>query len=274
MKVVLILLSMAGTCLLGYFIEPSLRFKLTGLESKTSRRPVVEAKTPAIDLSTISPMDLPESVTLKSPLKVKDAVSGVSMTLDAGSQLKPIRIEDGKLVVSIGNSGPSFPVDAAKTDLAAVMAANDPFGAGSSDSKDSSGESVPAEKTDPFGDPIPSEEKTPPADDSDAQNTAPAPAISVDPFPTPATAAKSEPSGTVAVMKEHLRSNAVKEFSFAQVLEWKEGTSETLEGETFQTGIAVYQVTTTFGVKLTPAKALIRDDKVVRWVSTNGNEIH
>ena len=67
-------------------------------------------------------------------------------------------------------------------------------------------------------------------------------------------------------MKQHIRSGAIKEFTFEQVLGWKAEADETINGETYQTGLVRYKADTIFGVKTIEAKALIQNGKVVRWV--------
>ncbi|KAB2642549.1 MAG: hypothetical protein DVB26_02290 [Verrucomicrobia bacterium] len=70
----------------------------------------------------------------------------------------------------------------------------------------------------------------------------------------------------VEVMKAHLRSGAIKEFSFEQVQEWKAGAAEVVGGRTYQTGLARYSAETVVGAKIIEAKALIQAGKIVRWV--------
>jgi hypothetical protein len=82
--------------------------------------------------------------------------------------------------------------------------------------------------------------------------------------PEPAPAGSGDP---VAIMKASIQSGEIKQFTFDQVLEWQPGEgSETIDGESYQTGIASYKAETIFGVKTTQAKALIQGGKVVRWL--------
>lgn len=67
-------------------------------------------------------------------------------------------------------------------------------------------------------------------------------------------------------MQESIRGGQIKEFRFDQVLGWKAGADETVDGEVFQTGTVSYKAETIFGVKTIQAKALIRDGKVQRWI--------
>jgi hypothetical protein len=68
-------------------------------------------------------------------------------------------------------------------------------------------------------------------------------------------------------MKASIQAGEIKEFTFDQVLEWLPGEgAETIDGQSFQTGIASYKAETVFGVKTIQAKALIQGGKVVRWL--------
>ena len=72
----------------------------------------------------------------------------------------------------------------------------------------------------------------------------------------------------VMVMKASVSSGEVSKFSAAQVLDWQAGAgTETIDGETYQVGNVTYQAETPFGTKNLPAKALIKNGKVVRWIS-------
>jgi hypothetical protein len=70
----------------------------------------------------------------------------------------------------------------------------------------------------------------------------------------------------VVIMQESIRDGQIKEFKFEQVLGWKAGEDETVDGEPFQTGLVSYKAETIFGVKTIQAKALIQNGKVARWI--------
>ena len=69
----------------------------------------------------------------------------------------------------------------------------------------------------------------------------------------------------VKVMQTSIRNGQIKEFTYAQVLEWKAEPDETVDGEVFQAGTVTYKAETIFGVKTIQAKALIKAGKVQRW---------
>jgi hypothetical protein len=67
-------------------------------------------------------------------------------------------------------------------------------------------------------------------------------------------------------MQQSIKNGQVKEFTFDQVLEWKAGPNETVDGDSFQTGLVSYKAETIFGVKTIQAKALIKNGKALRWI--------
>lgn len=78
----------------------------------------------------------------------------------------------------------------------------------------------------------------------------------------------AQTADVVLVMKASIASGQISKFTAAQVLEWEAATSpETIDGQTYQIGNVTYQAETPFGTKNLPAKALIKDGKVVRWIS-------
>jgi hypothetical protein len=78
----------------------------------------------------------------------------------------------------------------------------------------------------------------------------------------------TQTADVVLVMKASLASGQISKFNASQVLEWEAGTgTEVFDGQTYQVGNVKYQAETPFGTKNLPAKALIKDGKVVRWIS-------
>ena len=101
----------------------------------------------------------------------------------------------------------------------------------------------------------------------------PAPTPTPTPTPTPAAGSLSA-EDIVKLMQESIRSGQIKEFTFDQVIGWKAGEDEELDGEKYQTGLAAYKAETIFGVKNIQAKAMIQGGKVIRWIwPTSGLEI-
>ncbi len=67
-------------------------------------------------------------------------------------------------------------------------------------------------------------------------------------------------------MQTSIRNGQIKEFTYPQVLSWKQEANETVDGQVFQTGSVTYKAETIFGVKTIQAKALIKGGKVQRWI--------
>ena len=111
---------------------------------------------------------------------------------------------------------------------------------------------------------------------------APEPVMEPEPEPEPEVVAPPEPVAPAALsaedivklMQESIKAKQVQEFAFEQVLGWKAGEEEEIDGENYQTGEAAYKAETIFGVKTIQAKALISEGKVVKWIWPNsGMEI-
>lgn len=92
--------------------------------------------------------------------------------------------------------------------------------------------------------------------------------------PSAETAETAENSPVIVAMRESFQNDGLKEFTEATPTRWQTSTEETIGGETFQTGLLDYLAQTPFGGKAMQVKALLRDGKVVKWVSiTSGKEL-
>ncbi len=113
--------------------------------------------------------------------------------------------------------------------------------------------------------PEPQPEPAPPAIPDSPPITAapeatPAPAEEVS---APATAGAEE---IINAMQASLKAGQIKEFTFDKVTDWQAQPAETLDGSSYQIGLASYKAETIFGEKTIQAKALIKGGKVQRWV--------
>ena len=132
-------------------------------------------------------------------------------------------------------------------------------------------EPPPVVKNDPAPAPEPMPEPAPEPTPPPTPDPAPTPAI---PDPVPLAGGAMGEADIVKTMQDSIKGGAVKEFKFEQVLAWKGGTEEVVDGTTYHTGEAAYKAETIFGVKTMQAKALIKDGKVAKWVwKTSGMEI-
>ena len=256
--------------LLGYLLEPSLRFQLTGVQTPIEviektvvievPAPEPQPTSPKIDLASLTPGQLPEKVLLKAEVKVADSASGVVMSIQAGNRVKPLRIEGENLVISPG-AGPfvgKLPIS--DTDLLQQLAANPPPPVAPAPEPPVAVAPEPAPT--PTGE---SEEPSVTPEPTPAPEPAPAP----EPNPAPEMTPPVAPAGNtdvVKAMQESVRAAQIKEFTFEQVLTWEAGAEESVDGETYQTGLASYKAETIFGVKTIQAKALLKGGKVLRWI--------
>jgi hypothetical protein len=247
MKAFLFILGLVAAGILGYSFEPQFRQSLTGKNPGEKPAPSATVATVAeasagkstIDSANIPADRLPAKVLLKAEAEIVDAASDLRMKVPAGNRMNLIRLEGSNVIISPG-AGPfegSVPIE--QTDLMEQLAA------------------MP--DTPPPADPAPEPIPEPQPEPEPEPEPEPSP---VDPVPIPA--GSGDP---VAIMKASIQAGEIKEFGFDQVLEWVAGEgAETIDGESYQTGLASYKAETVFGVKTIQAKALIQGDKVVRWL--------
>ena len=67
-------------------------------------------------------------------------------------------------------------------------------------------------------------------------------------------------------MKKFIAAGTLKEFKAEQVVSWKAGEDESIDGVNYQIGLVTYKAQTIFGEKPVNAKALIKGGEVNRWV--------
>lgn len=85
------------------------------------------------------------------------------------------------------------------------------------------------------------------------------------PVPLVAAGALSD-DGLVQLMQQHIKSGALKAFTFEQVTDWKAGPTENINGTPVQTGTVTYTHQSIFGPKQLRAKAYMLRGRVLRWV--------
>ena len=248
MKRFLILLGVAIAAVFGYIVEPDLRL---------SARSHTDA--PVIDPAKLEPWQLPEKVTLKTELKSSDKASAITITLAPGSSVKLLRVNGGNAVIRPDNTPYSIVLPISQTDLMEQLAAHPPTGPMQVSAITQAEEPKQAEPTQRAVEPMPAPAPAP----TPAQTVEPAPVPVPEPAPKPADVA---PIDVVQVMKDHISTGQIKEFSIEQVVEWQPEADETLNGVVYKTGSVSFKVTTYLGPKTIQAKAYIKDGKVCRWV--------
>ncbi|MES2437934.1 MAG: hypothetical protein V4584_02635 [Verrucomicrobiota bacterium] len=283
MKLFFNLFGLAAAGYLGYMAEPSLRFQLTGHQPSASENArdktvILElpGQVPQIDLSSLTPEQLPQKVLLKTDVKVTDAASGTTLLMQAGNRVKLVRIEGGNAVVSPGEGPFSGLTPVTETDLFQQLAASPPTPKTTPEAPPAAETPVPVvPATGDSEEPAKAAEPPPVPEPAPEATPAPEPAASTaaksmdipDASPAPGAAAASAGSDElIAAMQTSIKAGQIKEFTFEQVQEWKAEANETVDGETYQTGLASYQAETIFGTKTIQAKALVKGGKVQRWI--------
>lgn len=270
MKLVLAIIGISTSGIIGYLLEPTLRPILTHQEKAAQKRKT-ETPTPTpppekspeltFDYTKLQPQQLPAKVTLKSEAKATAAGETDAVPLPAGTKVKPLRIEGFELLFSVLGTAQGK-IDVKQTDLVEQLIANPPPPVVVETEPEAEAPPVVAVKPEPEPEPMIEAEPEP------------APTVATTPESAAPATATLGPDGIIALMKSSLESKQISEFSIDQVNDWKAGDEETIDGESYQTGIASYQAETIFGTKNIQAKALIKGGKIVRWIwPTSGLEI-
>ena len=241
----------------------------------TSAPAPAPAPAATIDLASLTPDRLPQQVTVRAVVTVKDAGGTLQMQVPVGQQVKLVRLEGEDVIVRpLVSDALEGRLPAAQTDLLDLVKA-----------------AMPAPETTPMPAPETTPAPTPAPEATPAPEPAPAPVPAPEPAPAPAPATPetapppAPPAATpapettpatpatvvgdetiVKAMQSSIRAGQVKEFTFDQVLGWKSTGEEQVDGETYQTGLAAYKAETIFGVKTIQAKALIKGGAVVKWI--------
>ncbi|MEO5913360.1 MAG: hypothetical protein ABIS50_03945 [Luteolibacter sp.] len=277
MKLLINLCGMGVAGFLGYSLEPNLRFQLTGVEPGKAEMAQngklmlqLGEGTEQVDLESLTPEQLPAKILINTDVKVSDSSSGITMNIQAGNRVKLVRIEGANAIVSPGEGSYSGKIPVMDTDLLKQLSEHPPT-------------ATPAVTPEP---PAPTPEPTAPTAGESAEPPAmpepppvPEPAPAPEPTPAPEPAPMPEPTtpdqpvvadagagDAVKTMQDSIKAAQIKEFKFDQVTEWKAGADETVDGQTFQTGTALYKAVTFLGEKTIEAKAFIKGGKVQRWI--------
>lgn len=280
MKFLLAIIGIFGAGVLGYWLEPSLRPILTKTSATTvveknhsqpSAETVVAEEAPKLsfDYTKLQPHQLPAKITLKSAATATASGETDALPLPPGTKVKPLRIEGFDVHFSVLGTAQGK-IEVKQTDLVEQLIANPPPAAIEETPAPVKTEAEPTtvkepevqeeKSVEPVVEPEPAVE---PMEEQEPAQEQPAPV---------ATALSAD--AILQLMQADIRSGKISEFNFSQVQDWKATEEETIDGETYQTGIASYQAETIFGTKSIQAKALIKNGKVVRWIwPTSGLEI-
>lgn len=281
MKWFINIFGMSAAGVLGYMAEPSLRVQLTGIQPTPVEMAEngkllleIDRGKPAVDLASLAPEQLPKKIKLHTEVKVSDTGSGITMTIQAGNRVNLVRIEEANAIISPGEGPFIGKVPVMDTDLLEQLTTVPPANPPPAVTPEPA--TPPAEPLVPTTGESEEPEKTP----EQPPTPEPAPEPEPQPEPTPAPppipeAAPMDPAiagevpgaaEIVQAMQASVQAADVKEFTLEQVTEWKATAVETIDGESFQTGLATYHAETIFGKKPIQAKALVKGGKVIRWI--------
>jgi hypothetical protein len=264
---------------LGYVLGPTITPMLVK-EKKTTSSLVKNVKIQSaiykIDLAEYRTDDLPKIVKIAKQIKLEtNSGEGVKM-LTRGTEVKLLNRDGLELIIETTDGVAKGRVAVETTDLYGVLA-QAKF---DKDAGKVAGGPTTAPPKPPVDPPAPVN-PPPVADPTPPVATPPAPATggpmvasgdggtdgSDNSAPTPEPADKKlSPDELVALMKKFIAAGTLKEFKAEQVVTWKAGEDESIDGVNYQIGLVTYKAQTIFGEKPVNAKALIKGGEVNRWV--------
>lgn len=79
---------------------------------------------------------------------------------------------------------------------------------------------------------------------------------------------ESDEDRYITIMQQDVQNGGLKGIAMDEIIEWRFVGFESVNGASFWTGVAVYPVSTMFGSFHVEAKAMIQNDKVVKWIKS------
>ena len=276
MKVLLFLIGIAAAGVLGYSFEPSMRYSLTGKErgsvfNSDSKTVTLDDKkgeakeVRKIDLAKFPKERLPQKVTLKGDVAFSNKETEVTMKVSAGSKVNLVKVDGSNVVISPGVGDLEGRVPVAATNLMELLQAmpEGPVATEPSAGDQTAPETAP--QTAPKTEPMAGAETTAEPETSAEPKTMEEPAP--EPKPAPEPDVPAGPTDVVAVMKASIEAGDISEFSFDQVTDWEAvDEEESFDGESYKVGLLTYKAETFVGVRTIQAKALVKGNKVARWL--------
>ncbi len=265
---------------LGYVLGPTITPMLVKEKKATSslvKNVKIQSAIYEIDLAEYRTDDLPKIVKIAKQIKLEtNSGEGVKM-LTRGTEVKLLNRDGLELIIETTDGVAKGRVAIEITDLYGVLAqakfdkdAGKVAGRPTPDSPKPPVNPPAPVNPPPVADPTPPPVATPPdlatggpmvasgdggTDGSDNSEPAPEPADK-----------KLSPDELVALMKKFIAAGTLKEFKAEQVVTWKAGEDESIDGVSYQIGLVTYKAQTIFGEKPVNAKALIKGGEVNRWV--------
>jgi hypothetical protein len=264
---------------LGYVLGPTITPMLVKEKKATSslvKNVKIQSAIYKIDLAEYRTDDLPKIVKIAKQIKLEtNSGEGVKM-LTRGTEVKLLNRDGLELIIETTDGVAKGRVAVETTDLYGVLAqAKFDKDAGKVAGGPTTAPPKPQDNPPAPVNPPPVADPTPPV------ATPPAPATggpmvasgdggtdgsdNSEPTPEPADK-KLSPDELVALMKKFIAAGTLKEFKAEQVVTWKAGEDESIDGVNYQIGLVTYKAQTIFGEKPVNAKALIKGGEVNRWV--------
>ena len=261
---------------LGYILGPTITHALVDVKKDVSGLvAVVKYKSAnyTINLDEVRDNELPTTVKIENATEIPTLSGEGQVRLRKGDVVTLLNRKDDVLIVEKPDSNGKGEISPKDTDLFQQLAKQ-------IYEKEAGGAVAVTTPPAPVPAPVPAPNPTPVAgvDPTPTPTPEPMPVVEPEPEPAPTPApvggAKLTDDEIIALMKESIAGGAVKEFTSDQVKGWKPNGDETIDGTEYQTGLAVYEAATIFGVRPVQAKALINDGKIERWVyAKSGMEI-
>lgn len=270
---------------LGYVLGPTITPMLVKEKKATSslvKNVKIQSAIYEIDLAEYRTDDLPKIVKIAKQIKLEtNSGEGVKL-LTRGTEVKLLNRDGLELIIETTDGVAKGRVDIETTDLYGVLAqAKFDKDAGKVAGGPTSAPPKPPVNPPPLVNPPapvnppPVGDPTPPVVTPPTPETGGAMATTGDggkdepdklpPTPEPADK-KLSPDEIVALMKKFIAAGTLKEFKAEQVVTWKAGEDESIDGVNYQIGLVTYKAQTIFGEKPVNAKALIKGGEVDRWV--------
>jgi hypothetical protein len=276
MKFLYPVLVFLGFTLAGYVFYPS----VSGVHPLPGQKPApaVSQGPSSNEPPSIPAADFPDKVTLKIAVVVYSKDRQTSFELPAGQLVTPVSLERGLLTVRPGTSPLEGEVAVAATDFlekVAAKRASNPTPSATASEPAVVDNPVPVSQ--PVVEPTPAPVSEPAAQPAPVVDPAVEPAPVVDPAPVaeplpvveaapPVASGGLDSAAVVALMQASVAGGAVTELKDTKVSSWEATADEVIDGQTYQTGLAVYEINGPFGVSSVRAKALIQGGKVIKWI--------
>ncbi len=261
---------------LGYILGPTITHALVDVKKDTGGLVAIvkyKGANYTINLDEVRDNELPKTVKIENATEIPTLSGEGQVRLRKGDVVTLLNRKDDVLIVEKPDSNGKGEISPKDTDLFQQLAKQ-------IYEKEAGGAVAVTTPPAPVPAPVPAPNPTPVAgvDPTPTPTPEPMPVVEPEPEPAPTPApvggAKLTDDEIIALMKESIAGGAVKEFTSDQVKGWKPNGDETIDGTEYQTGLAVYEAATIFGVRPVQAKALINDGKIERWVyAKSGMEI-